>query len=290
MKGKEETIKDYQERINKVLHYVNNNLDEKLDLKRLADISNFSTFHFHRIMRAHLNESLGAYIVRIRLDTAARLIKFTGEPLNEIAYKVGYDTPSSFSKAFKKRFNFSPLDFRNENHDLKLNGAYIDPENLKYTMKLKPKIVTLSGKQVVYIQTIGKYGDPATGEAWDKIWKFVKENKLFSWRMESIGICHDDPDITEPEKCRYDACITVKKEIKPEGEVGFKKIPGGKYAVFKFKGPYDQFNSVYKTIYREWLPGSGFELRNVPGFEKYLNNPNNTKPEKLLTEIYIPII
>ena len=59
MKGKAETIKDYHERINQVLLFINNNLEEKLTLETLSSISNFSPFHFHRIMRAHLGESIG---------------------------------------------------------------------------------------------------------------------------------------------------------------------------------------------------------------------------------------
>ncbi len=106
MNNKTITVKDYQERINRVLIYINNHIEDKLDLECLANISNFSPFHFHRIMRAHLNEPIGSYISRIRLETAARLLKFSNQNINEIAYKIGYDTPSSLTKAFKKRFNF----------------------------------------------------------------------------------------------------------------------------------------------------------------------------------------
>jgi AraC family transcriptional regulator len=46
---------------------------------------------------------------------------------------------------------------------------------------------------------------------------------------------------------------------------------------------------VYDTIYARWLPESGEKLRNYHCFEKYINNPDNTPPEKLKTEIYVPI-
>ena len=110
-----ETITDYHERINKVLIYIDNHLGEKLDLEALASVSNFSAFHFHRIMRAYLHESIGSYIIRLRLETAASLLQFTDLPINEIAFKIGYETPSSFTKAFRKKFNISPSEFRNRN-------------------------------------------------------------------------------------------------------------------------------------------------------------------------------
>lgn len=200
MNNKDKTIKDYQERINKVLIYINGNLEEKLKLEELAGISNFSPFHFHRIMRAHLNESLGSYISRVRLETAARLLKLSKHPVNEIAYKIGYDTPSSFTKAFKKRFNYSPAEFR------EIIKEYF-PEILSPTknqptlnFELKPKIKILKPKKVVFIQSIGKYSGKGTENAWMDIWLFIRKNKLFSWKMECFGLGHDDPNITEEYK------------------------------------------------------------------------------------------
>lgn len=112
MQSKEETIKNYQERINKVLVYINDHLDDKLDLEKLASLSNFSVFHFHRIIRAYLNEPLGAFVLRLKLDYSVRLLEFSDEPINEIAYKIGFEAPSSFNKSFKKRFGVSPVEFR----------------------------------------------------------------------------------------------------------------------------------------------------------------------------------
>jgi AraC family transcriptional regulator len=54
-------------------------------------------------------------------------------------------------------------------------------------------------------------------------------------------------------------------------------------------GSYEHLNAVYDTIYAKWLPESGEKLRNYHCFEKYINNPENTVPEKLKTEIYVPI-
>ncbi len=282
-----ETITDYHERINKVLIYIDNHLGEKLDLEALASVSNFSAFHFHRIMRAYLHESIGSYISRLRLETAASLLQFTDLSINEIAFKIGYETPSSFTKAFRKKFNISPSEFRNRNGNQKMHKDH-RLFNLKYTeMKSKPQIKTMKPKKVAYIQAIGDYND--VGPTWEKLSAFFKENKLFGFKTEAIGISHNDPNITETEKLRYDACFTVTKDIQAQGEVGVKTIEGGRYAIFKHFGPYSQFQETYDEIYRRWLPESGYELRDLPPFELYRNDPGKTKPEKLLTEIYVPI-
>src|SRR6056300_1229732 len=105
---------DYRERINRVLLYIDDHLSEKMDLQMLASLSCFSPYHFHRIMRAHLNESLGSYIIRQRLQAAAALLEFTDRPVAEIAYDVGYETPSSLSRTFKSQFGISPSEFRDK--------------------------------------------------------------------------------------------------------------------------------------------------------------------------------
>src|SRR5512138_255198 len=106
--SKSQTKSIYFERINKVLVYIDNNLGEKMDLEMLAEMAHFSPFHFHKIMRAYLRESLGSYIIRVRLDTSVSLLLYSAEPISDIAYRIGYDTPAAFTKAFQKRLGTSP--------------------------------------------------------------------------------------------------------------------------------------------------------------------------------------
>jgi len=288
MTGKSDTVKDYFERINKVLLYINNNIDKKMDLEELAGVSNFSTYHFHRIMKAYLNEPLWSYIVRLRLDTAARLLKMAENPINDIAYSIGYETPSSFNKAFKKRFNVTPKEFREDKGFFNADGTYIVPNCNQELIKLKPKIKNIKDKNIIYIQVKGLYSDKI-GDGWTILCDFAAKNKLWGFGTEFLGLSYDNPQITERKNCRYKACLTVKKPVKPDGEIGFKTLEGGKYAVFKYKGTYENFDQVYSEIFNYWYPNSGEILRNVPSYESYLNNPHKVKPENCITEIYIPI-
>ena len=287
MKGKEETIKDYQERINKVLVYISEHLDEKLELEKLATMSNFSVFHFHRIFKAFLNEPLGTFVTRLRLDHAAKLLEFSKDPINEIAYQIGFEVPSSLNKAFRKHFGVTPAEFRETKKTL-IPFEIIHPKNYTMELNLKPQIKEIKDKKIVYVQAIGKYADSA-GQAWDQLCEFMKQEKLFTFGIESIGIGYDDPSVTESEKLRYDACMTIKKDISPKGNVGVKVIKGGKYAIFKYKGPYTNLEQVYNFIFKNWLPASNYELEDKPCFEKYLNNPEKHNPENYKTHIYVPL-
>lgn len=283
------TLKDYQQRVNKVLHYINTHLDEDMDIGKLAELSNFSPFHFHRIMRAFLNEPLKSYIGRIRMEKAALLIQSTDLSMTDIAFKLGYDVPSSFNKAFKKQFGVSPSDYKEDYTELN-SMNYLKLTKMESKLNVKPKIKELKTKNVIYVNSIGDYGGQGTEDAWNAVCGFAENKRLFGRYTEFIGISHDDPNVTDSEKLRYDACVAVDKEILPEGRVGVKTIEGGKYAMFMHKGPYSGFQELYDYIYGVWLPDSEFELRDLPCFEKYLNTPDKTKPVNLKTEVYIPVI
>lgn len=289
MNVKKETQNFYHERINKVVDYINKHLYEDLDVAILAEVGNYSIFHFHRIMRAYLGESLGAFVNRLRMETAATLLMHSSEAINNIAFKVGYENPSSFNKAFKKRYGISPVEFRKDsNTNFKIESSKIKFYAMENLKNLQPKIKNISTKKVVYSRALGDYNESA-GIAWNKVVEFAKTKRLFGFKTEFLGISYDDPNITESEKLRYDACIVVTKEIQAEGEIGVQWIEGGKYAIFTHKGAYEKLKNSYDYIFGKWLPESGLELRNVCGFEKYLNMPEDTKVEKLKTEIYVPI-
>ncbi|MDL2224248.1 AraC family transcriptional regulator [Bacteroidales bacterium OttesenSCG-928-M06] len=279
------TIEEYQKQINIIMEYINNHLDQAVDLTKLAEISHFSPYHFHRITRAFMGEPIGTYIIRVRLETAARLIRYTDMSVAEIAYRVGYDVPASLSKAFKQQYGISPSEYRT-NKDFTIMKA----EKKDMQLKIKaPKIVEIEAKQAIYIKLTGKYGSLDFSGSWQRLWQFVKEHKLFTAGMEHIAIYHDDPKVTESDKLRTDICLVVKKDVKAQGNIGVKEIKAGKFAVFHYQGSYSNLDAVYDTIYARLLPENNLKLRDYHCFEKYLNHPDRTEAEKLKTEIYIPV-
>ena len=95
MQQKKTTKEEYQKCVNVVVEYINQHLGEEIDLKSLAKVSNFSPFYFHRIMKAFLGEPIGTFIVRTRTEAAARLLRYSNIPIADIAYRIGYSSPSS---------------------------------------------------------------------------------------------------------------------------------------------------------------------------------------------------
>jgi len=278
------TYNDYVQRINKVVAYINNHLDETLDLKTLANEAALSDFHFHRIFKALKNEAIGGYITRLRLEATARLLRYTALTIEEIAFNIGYETPASLSKAFKKQYGISPTEYRTNKDTYIMKKEIINPD-----LALKaPKIVTLEPKNLIYVALTGAYGSLDYGKAYEQLWAVIKAQKLFTKGIESICISYDDPKITEGSLQRSDVCLAIHKPTIPQEEVSCKTLAGGKYAVFFYQGSYENLSQVYDTAVR-WVIDHQYTLREEPFFEKYLNDARRTPKEKLKTEIYIPI-
>ena len=278
------TYNDYIQRINKVVAYINNHLDETLDLKTLANEAALSDFHFHRIFKALKGEAIGGYITRLRLEATARLLRYTALTIEEIAFNIGYETPASLSKAFKKQYGISPTEYRTNKDTYIMKKEIINPD-----LALKaPKIVTLEPKNLIYVALTGAYGSLDYGKAYEQLWAVIKAQKLFTKGIESICISYDDPKITEGSLQRSDVCLAIHKPATPQEEVSCKTLAGGKYAVFFYQGSYENLSQVYDTAVR-WIIDHEYTLREEPFFEKYLNDARRTPKEKLKTEIYIPI-
>jgi len=283
--NKKETQTEYLKKLNFVFDYIENNLDKKLTIKELSDISNLSEFHFHRIIKGVLGENIGNFITRKRIETAARLIRYTTLEIKEIAYNVGYESPASLSKMFKQFYSISPLEYRKnkdffiERPELKNPGIILD----------KPIIKSTNDIRIIYIKITGKYGNKNYHKIWTELWNYGKSKNIITSLTKRIGISYNDPKITPKEKCKYDACLSINKDLKPDGKIGVKTIKGGKYAVFNYKGDYKNLGIIYDRIFGDWLINSGYRLRNVPVYEIKENPISETDKNKLVTKIFLPI-
>ena len=278
------TYNDYTQRINKVVAYINDHLDESLDLKTLAEVAALSEFHFHRVFKALKGESIGAHISRLRIEAAARLLRYSALSIEDIAFNIGYEAPAALSKAFKNQYGITPTQYRTNKDIYIMKKEIINPD-----LALKaPKIIELEPKNLIYVALTGKYGTLDYGKAYEQLWAVVKSQKLFTKGIESICVSYDDPKITEASLQRSEVSLAIHKPAHPEGEVSCKTLAGGKYAVFFYQGSYSHLSAVYDAAMR-WVIDSEYEVREEPTFEKYLNDSRRTPEEKLKTEIYIPI-
>lgn len=279
------TSEDYKRRIDLIVNYIREHLDSPIDLVTLAELSAFSPFHFHRITKAYLGEPIGAFIVRTRVETAAKLLRYSDVSISDIAYKVGYNTPSSLSKAFVKLFGISPVKYR-----ITKNYYIMTEASVTQDVKLsRAKVVELEPKTVLFINATGMYDSNVFESSYQQMWREVKRQGAYSAGIEHLTLYYNNPHITENEKIKYDVCLRVCNPVEPFGDIGVKELAGGRHVVFTYIGEYNKLGAAYDKIYGKLLAKGGFELRGNYCIEKYISNPNKTSHEKLKTEIYIPI-
>ena len=152
---------------------------------------------------------------------------------------------------------------------------------------MKVEIKTLKPMRVAFMRHVGPYNQ--VGATWDKLLPIMGKEGLLGDSPMMIGICHDDPEVTAPSRLRYDACVTVDDDFRAQGELGVQTIVGGQHAVTTHQGPYNKLGDTYAALLGQWLPRSGRELAGTPCFEVYLNSPESTAPEDLLTDVYAPL-
>ncbi|MFT3783411.1 MAG: AraC family transcriptional regulator [Nibricoccus sp.] len=278
------TLQDYHERLNRVLLFIDQNRGEPLSLDRLASVACLSPCHFHRIFRAMVGESLGQYVQRIRLQTAAVQLQTSTRSVIDIALDAGYESAAAFSRAFEQRFGMAPTECRTS-HRIELQVRAAQLKQSDAANMITPEIRQRPATKVAFVRHTGPYAQ--VGTAWQKICSFAGPRGLLGPKTSFIGISRDDPKITATDQLRYDACVTLERDIAPEGEIGVQTIPAGRYAMFLHKGPYEQFGMTYDAIFRDWLPNSREQLSDEPAFELYLNTPETTPPADLRTEIWL---
>jgi AraC family transcriptional regulator len=294
---REITLRDYKQRLLRVLVYIQEHLDERLPLEELAERACLSPYHFHHVFSGMLGESLQGYIRRLRLERAAWRLKLSGEQVVQIALEAGYQTHEAFTRAFRASFGISPTRFRRRHgafHGLRArSGIHFNntgklsnfkTENIR---RMNVAIKHLKPLRVAFVRHVGPYNE--VGKTWEQFMTFLGKEGWLGGDTQCIGICHDDPAVTPPGRLRYDACINVDIHFQPGGDVGVREIGGGDYAVTTHFGPYQNLGASYAKLLGQWLPRSGRDLGNAPCFEVYLNSPESSEPEDLVTDIYAPL-
>lgn len=296
---KRSTLDDYKQRMLRVLIHIQRNLDKAPSLEELANIAAFSPYHFHRVFRGMIGESVQEHIRRLRLECAAIQLKLSETPIVQIALEAGYESHEAFSRAFKSSRGVTPSQYRvnNDVHVATASSGYVPYREDGRISEFEPtalgeevmtvQIETLAPMRIAFVRHTGPYSECPS--AWEKLSIHLGKAGLLGGDARFLGLCHDDPEVTPIDKIRYDACCTVGDDFQPHGEIGVNVIDGGEYAMTTHIGPFERIGDTYARLLGGWLPRSGRELRSAPCLEFYLTDPENTEPEDYVTDIFAPL-
>jgi AraC family transcriptional regulator len=288
---------EYDKRMHAVVEYIDRHLDQKLDLETLAGVAHFSPFHFHRLFGALMGEPLGDYLRRRRLEIAAiRMRSQDRVAVLDIALGVGFGSSEAFTRAFRTRFGCSPTEWRKRKPDQvrsKFGQATVPAGRKNAGSKTKEpamnvRIIDREAVNVAYLRHTGTYG-PKISEFWmNTVAPWMATNHLMG--RERFGISLDDPIVTKPAQCRYDACVASAEGEVLSGNPQRKIIPGGKYACLAYEGTGAEIGASWDSLLRDWLPKSGLQLDARPFFEHYpIDGRFNPKTGSFTCNICVPV-
>jgi AraC family transcriptional regulator len=279
----------YTARFERVFEHIERHLDEVLDGESLSRVANFSRFHFHRQFSLYAGIGIAAYVRMVRLRHASyRLVFRKQERITDIALAVGFDNPESFSRAFRQAFGQSPSRFRKQPRWQPWNEQFCLPPRIR-SKDMEVNIVDFVATPVAVLE---HRGPPE--QVNDSVLRFIEWRKQTGLSpiksSRTFGVVYDDPNTVAPEQFRFDICGEVAGEV-PANPQGVKTgaIPGGRCAVVRHHGAHERLGEAVYYLYRDWLPGSGEELRDARLFFHYLNLRSEVADHELQTDIYLPL-
>lgn len=281
----------YIDSMEKALVYIESHLQEDIDLSSISREAGYSLYHFHRIFKGVVGDSIKDYVRKRRITEAAKELVYTNKSIVEIGLSYGYESREAFSRAFEKVYGRNPSEVRRDS----LLYFIREPINFDYMMfqlNLRKEGLTPLYRKLPERYVVGKkWKVTADGSnfqdiplLWQK-WNAEKEGEKITERKydnEAMGICiFSQGDVFE-----YMIGHEVKNmEHIPEDMVLHKLEPSF-YAVFRSIGPITE--SVQKTwdyIYSVWLNESEYRHSNTDDIEYYYYNQG-----ELVADLYIPII
>lgn len=304
------TRREYAARMNRVVDHIQSHLADPLDLDQLAAVACFSSFHFHRLFRAWMGETLQSFVHRLRIERAAQLLIFDEfRSISDIASECGFSSSGTFARAFKRAFGTPAGEWRkrkiceaNSKECEAARGAFQGFSKLADTIshyKEKPvtkipfpvRIQRLAPETIAYIRHIGPYkGDAALfRRLFGQLFAWAEPRGLMGPEPRYLSLFQDNPNLTPAARQRLEVALVVASGTPPSGEVGVRTMEGGLYATVRVCVRLEDYAAQWDALVGDWLPGSGYQPDQRPAMEFCLNNPDEDPEGRYNVEICLPV-
>jgi AraC-like DNA-binding protein/DNA gyrase inhibitor GyrI len=282
-------------RINRVVDHIRNHLHETLSLEQLAQVAGLSPFHFHRMFKGQVGETLNAFVVRQRLERTIKLLQADfALCLTDAASQSGFQSLSDFSRNFKAQYNLAPSRW-----DRKTPLQISKIRQTEFGLPLYAESELGNMHWMVEQQTI-----PAHTLAYSRVSKPYEGQNLmnglqtFEAALQHdqlvvmgplLGISLDDPEVTPLEQCFYDWAIPVQNPVRRKGTLNLITQPAYRAASIAVQGDMAKVDQAWQYLYRYWLPRSPYLPAHQPALEVYRQSPNQIGWDTWNLECWLPI-
>ena len=281
---------NWLESLNDVLEYIEDNLEGEISLDSCADIMCTSSFYFQRIFSYITGISLSEYIRRRKMTQAGFILKNSDEKIIDLAFRFGYSSPSSFTRAFKSIHGITPSKARkiestlNSYPKIEFKVDILNGKSMKYKIKELDEFKII-GKSIKLTDEMDK-NQIIASNFWKEMLKPNNFNKILSLNPNANNI-YGVTEVKSSDEIYY--YIGVKQTSK---SISFKKIdtciiPKSRWVIFENeKDIKTDVQNTFKRFYSEWLIFSGYSYGFLPDVEIYpLSDNSNVKNSKVLISI-----
>lgn len=273
----------YLPRINSVIDFIGQNLDADLSLDTLAEIAYFSPFHFHRIFKLTVGETLNQFVNRTRIERAIDLLRANrGMRILDAAIICGYDSAEGFSRAFKKRYGFPPSMWNRQFPLKERKISQVEGEFPSYSIDdlqaasadFPVTIMQLPAQRLAYIRVLDAYNQwEAVVSAHDDLMAWYQAQGGDTASAKLYGMSQDDPDVTPVALCRFDWCVAIPDDWLIPAHISERQFPAFQVAAIHAFGDLHLLDHINQYLWRYWLPCSQYQPDNLPAMEIYRRLP-----------------
>jgi AraC family transcriptional regulator len=291
---------DYVERVNRAIDYIVDNLAEPLRLAEISNAAGFSPFHFHRVFKSLVGETLNQFVKRLRLERALYLMSHApNRSLTDVALQCGFSSSSDFSRSFKQYYDAAPSvfdleAFRNSRREA-FDRIFSDHEGGRRFTRLpagqnpdgfRVQLRDLPARTVAYIRVFDPYREGVAQAACERLLAWAVERGLADGQW--LGYMWEEPEIVALEHCRYDVALVVD-DVEPAGEIGRFEFPPMRVAEVAVSGGLELEARAIDWLYQTWLPRSGFVPDDQPAFEAWIGRPFAHGTEHFTIACQLPV-
>ena len=278
------------ERLLPVLVHIQANLDQDLSLAALAGMAGLSPFHFHRLFRSAVGETLKQYTQRLRLERAANRLILHDATILDVALDSGFHSHETFSREFKRRFQVTPRSYREWGRGTMSRRSVAVPplDELYGEFELsRTKVTRMAELDLAFIRHIGPY-EAVTDALWQTLADWAVTRRL-PGDLIFLGIAHDAPGVTPPERLRFDAAIVVPEPFSAAGTIGHQRLEAAEFAMTTHVGHYRTLPQAYAAIVQRTMQLKRYRFGGLPAIEVYRTTRVDASHEMNHTEIYLPV-
>lgn len=245
--------------LNNMISYIEDNLTEQLDYRKLSNITGLPPYILQRIFEFITGMSITEYVRKRRLSKAYEELLANKKTITEIAFLYGYSSSSSFSRAFKKYFGIIPSKIKNNNYSLAYPRLIFDTKDID-TNPFKYEIINMESK-IIY----GKKCIINDDEYVEQIYQFyniLEQNKLLDFFKNNVWYG-----------------ITIRENNKEYYFVGSNKYKEG---LEKIEIPKSKYMVIDTSIQQKDIAMTELKMHN-----NYLSSTNYKYHDNMIYELEI---